>query len=188
MLRTTLPTLSPRSGLPTSSRSSFYIDFILNNQFKTPWARLPLNVLGEFIVNPEAKSHPLGSNGAVRTDLGSQNKAYMVDVSIGQQKNKNDIQVGYAWNRIEQDAVLAAFVESDQRTQTNVVAKPNLRSVEGPQQYDRLVHLLVRAYAQHLSAERHQVTWSCTGSGRCKAEPYAIRSDLHVLRSVRPEA
>ena len=45
----------------------------------------------------------------------------MVDVSLGQQKNKNDIQVGYAWNRIEQDAVLASFVESDQRTQTNVV-------------------------------------------------------------------
>jgi hypothetical protein len=51
----------------------------------------------------------------------SQNKAYMADISIGQQKNKNDIQVGYAWNRIEQDAVLAAFVESDQRTQTSVL-------------------------------------------------------------------
>jgi hypothetical protein len=63
----------------------------------------------------------LGSNGAIRPDLGSQNKAYMVDVSIGQQKNKNDIQVGYAWNRIAQDAVLAPFVESDQRTQTNVL-------------------------------------------------------------------
>jgi hypothetical protein len=98
-----------------------YVDFILNNQFKTPSARLPLNVLGEFIVNPEAKAHPLGSNGAVRTDLGSQNKAYMVDVSLGQQKNRNDIQVGYAWNRIAQDAVLAPFVESDQRTQTNVI-------------------------------------------------------------------
>jgi hypothetical protein len=98
-----------------------YVDFILNNQFKTPSARLPLNLLGEFIVNPEAKAHPLGSNGAVRNDLGSQNKAYMLDVSLGQQKNKNDIQVGYAWNRIAQDAVLASFVESDQRTQTNVI-------------------------------------------------------------------
>jgi hypothetical protein len=82
---------------------------------------LPLNVLGEFLVNPEAASHPLGSNGAFRPDLGSQNKAYMVDVSLGQQKNKNDIQFGYAFNRIDQDAVLSPFVESDQRTQTNVV-------------------------------------------------------------------
>ena len=82
---------------------------------------MPLNLLLEFIDNPEAKSHPLGSDGAVRNDLGSQNKAYMADISIGQQKNKNDLQFGYAWNRIEQDAVLAAFVESDQRTQTNVL-------------------------------------------------------------------
>jgi hypothetical protein len=108
-------------GTPHFFSQFLPIDFILNNQFKTPSARLPLNILGEFIVNPEAKSHPLGSNGAVRSDLGSQNMAYMVDVSLGQQKNKNDIQVGYAWNRIDQDAVLSAFVESDQRTQTNVV-------------------------------------------------------------------
>ena len=108
-------------GTPHFFSQYLPIDFILNNQFKTPSARLPLNLLGEFIVNPEAKAHPLGSNGAVRADLGSQNKAYKIDVSIGQQKNKNDIQVGYAWNRIEQDAVLASFVESDQRTQTNVV-------------------------------------------------------------------
>jgi hypothetical protein len=108
-------------GTPHFYSQFLYADFILNNQFKTPWARLPFNVLGEFIENPQAKAHPLGSTGAVRNDLGSQNKAYMVDVSIGQQKNKNDIQVGYAWNRIEQDAVLASFVESDQRTQTNVL-------------------------------------------------------------------
>ena len=108
-------------GTPHFFSQFLPVDFILNNQFKTPSARLPLNILGEFIVNPEAKSHPLGSNGAVRNDLGSQNMAYMVDVSLGQQKNKNDIQVGYAWNRIDQDAVLSAFVESDQRTQTNVV-------------------------------------------------------------------
>ena len=99
----------------------FYADFILNNQFKTPSARLPLNLLLELIDNPQAKDHPLGSAGQVRTDLGSQNKAYMADISLGQQKNKNDLQVGYAWNRIDQDAVLAPFVESDQRTQTNVL-------------------------------------------------------------------
>jgi Putative porin len=108
-------------GTPHFFSQFLPIDFILNNQFKTPWARLPLNVLGEFIINPEAASHPLGSSGNFRADLASQNKAYMVDVSIGQQRNKNDVQVGYAWNRIEQDAVLASFVESDQRTQTNVL-------------------------------------------------------------------
>ena len=108
-------------GTPHFYSQFLYADFILNNTFKTPWARLPINLLGEFIDNMQAKDHPLGSNGAVRNDLGSQNKAYMGDISIGQQKTKNDIQVGYAWNRIAQDAVIAQFVESDQRTQTNVV-------------------------------------------------------------------
>jgi len=98
-----------------------YADFIINNQIKTPAARFPVNLLLEYLVNPQAQDHPLGSTGAVRTDLGSQNKAYMVDFSLGQQRNKNDLQFGYAWNRIEQDAVIAAFVESDQRTQTNVL-------------------------------------------------------------------
>src|SRR5713226_5792146 len=40
-----------------------YADFILNNQFKTPSARLPLNLLLEFIDNPDAKPHPLDSKG-----------------------------------------------------------------------------------------------------------------------------
>jgi hypothetical protein len=108
-------------GTPHFWSQFLYTDFILNNQFKTPSARLPVNLLLEFIDNPQAKDHPLGSNGAVRNDLGSQNKAYMADISLGQQRNKNDLQVGYAWNRIDQDAVLAPFVESDQRTQTNVL-------------------------------------------------------------------
>jgi hypothetical protein len=36
-------------------------------------------------------------------------------------KNKNDVQFGYAYLRQEQDAVLAAFSESDQRAPTNIV-------------------------------------------------------------------
>jgi hypothetical protein len=109
------------AGGPHFYSQFLYADFILNNQIKTPSARFPVNLLLEFLTNPQAKDHPLGATGAVRTDLGSQKNAYMVDASIGQQRNKNDLQFGYAWNRIEQDAVLAAFVESDQRTQTNVV-------------------------------------------------------------------
>jgi hypothetical protein len=44
-----------------------------------------------------------------------------LDFSVGQTKNKNDIQVGYAWYREEQDAAIASFVESDQRAPTNVL-------------------------------------------------------------------
>jgi len=98
-----------------------YADFILNNQIKTPLARLPINLLLEFEDNLDAASHPLDATGKVMTDLSSQNKEYGVDFSVGQLKNKNDIQIGYAWLRQEQDSVLASFNESDQRAPTNIL-------------------------------------------------------------------
>ena len=98
-----------------------YADFILNNQIKTGMARLPINLLLEFEDNLNAENHPLDSKGNIMLGLGSQNKEYGADFSIGQTKNKNDIQVGYAWLRQEQDSVIASFAESDQRAPTNIL-------------------------------------------------------------------
>lgn len=98
-----------------------YADFILSNQIQTGLTRLPLNLLLEFLDNLDAEAHPLNTKGAVMSTLGSQNKEYGVDFSVGQVKNKNDIQVGYAWYREEQDAAIASFVESDQRAPTNIL-------------------------------------------------------------------
>jgi hypothetical protein len=98
-----------------------YADFILNNQIKTPLARLPINLLLEFEDNLDAESHPLDATGKVMPGLGSQNKEYGADFNVGQLKNKNDIQIGYAWLRQEQDSVIASFVESDQRAPTNIL-------------------------------------------------------------------
>ena len=98
-----------------------YVDFILNNQIQDGLARLPVNLLLEFLDNPDASAHPLGAKGNVLTNLGSQNKEYGFDFSLGQTKNKNDVQFGYAWYREEQDAAIASFVESDQRAPTNIL-------------------------------------------------------------------
>lgn len=107
-----------------------YADLILNNQFKTSLKRLPLNLLLEYENNLNAASHPFDytvagavpdPSAAEATKLGKQSHAYLADISIGQQKSKGDIQVGYAWLRQEQDAVLASFAESDQRAPTNVL-------------------------------------------------------------------
>ncbi len=105
-----------------------YADLILNNQFKTGKARLPLNLLLEFEDNLNAAAHPydytatgVQATSAPNTALGSQSKAYMFDISLGQQKKKNDIQFGYAFEREEQDAVIASWGESDQRSPTNVL-------------------------------------------------------------------
>jgi hypothetical protein len=119
-----------------------YADVILNNTFKTPAARFPINLVLEYEDNLNAADHPFTtssrsgcvSNGgtppvitcttsqpAVNTSLGSQSHAYLVDLSVGQQRNKGDIQVGYAWARQEQDSVIASFNESDQRAPTNIL-------------------------------------------------------------------
>ena len=106
------------------------LDFILNNTIKTGVARFPVNLLLEFEDNLDAAAHPL-SNAAVSgnsalsfpvlTNLKSQNKEYGFDLSVGQTKNKNDVQFGYSWYRQEQDSVLASIAESDQRAPTNIL-------------------------------------------------------------------
>jgi len=119
-----------------------YADFVLNNTFKTPSARFPINLLLEYENNLNASDHPFTtearsgcvsdggtppvitcttSQPAVNTSLGKQSHTYLVDFSIGQQKNKGDLQIGYAFLREEQDAAIASFAESDQRAPTNIV-------------------------------------------------------------------
>jgi hypothetical protein len=107
-----------------------YADLILNNQFKTPWSRLPVNLLLEYENNLNASAHPFDftvkglvpdPGAATRKDLGSQSHVYLADISIGQQKNRGDIQVGYAFLRHEQDATITAFNESDQRAPSNIL-------------------------------------------------------------------
>jgi hypothetical protein len=107
-----------------------YADLILNNTFKTKWSRLPVNLLVEYENNLNASEHPfdftvkgkVADPGAVtRQDLGKQSHVYYADISVGQQKNRGDIQVGYAWLRHEQDATIASFNESDQRAPSNIL-------------------------------------------------------------------
>jgi multidrug efflux pump subunit AcrA (membrane-fusion protein) len=90
-----------------------YADFINTINVKTPWEKLPLNILLEYEQNLDAATSVVTGT--------KQDKSYGIDLSMGQTKKKNDIQFGYAFLRQEQDAVLASFNESDQRAPTNVV-------------------------------------------------------------------
>lgn len=118
---------------PHFASGFLYADFILNNQFKTPFKRLPLNIVAEYENNLDAVAHPqsnpdLGTPTVPGTGLttsytalGKQSHAYLLDVSVGQTVKKGDFQVGYAWLRQEQDSAIASFVESDQRAPTNIL-------------------------------------------------------------------
>lgn len=98
-----------------------YADLILTNQLKTGLSRFPLNLVLEYENNLKAAAHPLDSKGNVITSIGSQNQAYLGEISIGQIKNKNDLQFGYGFWRSGQDSILATFSESEQRAATNII-------------------------------------------------------------------
>jgi hypothetical protein len=108
-------------GVPHFYSGYNYADFIINNQFQDGLPRLPINLLAEFLDNLDAESHPLGTKEQILYNLGSQNKEYGFDFSLGQVRNRNDVQFGYSWWREEQDAAIASFVESDQRAPTNIL-------------------------------------------------------------------
>jgi Putative porin len=114
-------TFTGPDGKPHFASKFLYGDVILNNQVKTGISRLPLNLLLEAEQNLRAAGHPLSSTGAVLTSVGRQSHVYLVDASLGQLKNKNDVQFGYSFWRQEQDSVLASFTESDQRAATNII-------------------------------------------------------------------
>ena len=84
-----------------------YSDLIINNVFKTGMAKFPFNLLAEYEDNLNAASN--------------RSHAYYVDASLGQTKNVNDVQFGYAFIRQEEDSVISSFNESDQRAPTNSV-------------------------------------------------------------------
>ncbi len=107
-----------------------YADLILNNQFKTGMARLPINLILEYENNLNAAAHPFDFTvknavpdpvGAANKSLGKQSHAYMADISVGQQRKKNDFQLGYSFLRQEQDSVISSWAESDQRAPTNIL-------------------------------------------------------------------
>ncbi len=104
-----------------------YSDLIVGGQVKTgtgKWStRLPLNFTAEYLDNLRAASTvpTVDSTGKVTTvTKGSQGVAYYFEASVGQNRNKGDIQFGYAFNHQEQDSAIAAFTESDQRAPTNI--------------------------------------------------------------------
>ncbi len=98
-----------------------YADLIVNNQIKTGTERFLVNLVLEYEDNLKAASHPLSSTGAMLSSLGSQGKAYLGDLSVGQNKTKGDLQFGYSFWRVEQDAIIASWAESDQRAPTNIL-------------------------------------------------------------------
>lgn len=95
-------------------RSRFlYGDAILDTSVDTGMARLPWRVVLEYLQNMRAAISD--------SRFGRQSHLYKAETYLGQLKSKGDYQFGYGFWRQEQDSVLAAFDESDQRAPTNIL-------------------------------------------------------------------
>jgi len=107
------------AGTGAAQRRAFisgfeYANFIWDNTILTPWTHFPWHVTAEYEQNLRARRSAVAPS--------RQNKGYWFDTNIGAQKQRNDVQIGYNWMRIEQDAVISQFNESELRAPTNVLA------------------------------------------------------------------
>lgn len=103
-----------------------YSDLILDTTINTG-TRWPVRLTLEYLDNLNAVAHPFVcansscSTTVVATKLGRQAHVYKAEATFGQLKKPGDLQFTYGWWRQEQDSVLAAFDESDQRAPTNII-------------------------------------------------------------------
>ncbi len=124
----TFTTVDSKGNVTQHFLSGFlYSDFIIAAQIKTGEgklsSKLPVNYTFEYLNNLRAAGNvPTVDKGGLVTNIveGKQNKAFYFEASLGQNRNKGDIQIGYAFNHQEQDSAIASFNESDQRAPTNI--------------------------------------------------------------------
>ncbi|MCI0348696.1 MAG: putative porin [Acidobacteriales bacterium] len=107
------------TGTGSGQRRAFvsgfeYAGATLDTNIKTPFAKWPVRILLDYNYNLDAKLN--GNNSPSKQD-----RAYWIEASVGQTRNKNDLQFGYSFTRIEQDALISQFNESDLRAATNVL-------------------------------------------------------------------
>ena len=84
-----------------------YSDLILDTNVKTPWNRWPVRLLLEYEKNLNA--------------ISNQDTGLVGAIGFGQTKEKNDLRFEYMFARIEQDAMISQFNESDSRAATNLL-------------------------------------------------------------------
>jgi hypothetical protein len=92
------------------------LDLIGRFDIDTGWARWPLTLQLDFVSN----TRPC-ANVSVATCNPSDRSGWWAEVQFGKTQEKNDLNVGYTFIRIEREAVLAAFNFSDLRQPTNVI-------------------------------------------------------------------
>jgi hypothetical protein len=92
------------SGTKIYAYKFIYLDTIMKLDLDTS-PRFPTTILYNFVNNTRGPSERSG---------------YWTELTVGRQKQAKDIQFNYTFARIEKDAVISAFNESDLRASTNL--------------------------------------------------------------------
>ncbi|PYT50416.1 MAG: hypothetical protein DMG44_06735 [Acidobacteria bacterium] len=140
-LVTGLPvTTTTATGVKTITNAQFaskfgLLDAIARFDIKTPYARLPLVVLGDYVQNTRACANvgnlpALGTTTTAATIttvtraggacFSRERRGYWLEGRIGRQSEAKDIQFAYTRMFIEREAVMGAFNFSDLRQNSNV--------------------------------------------------------------------
>ena len=99
-----------------------------------------------------------------------------MESAFGDVKEKGDLQIGYSWGRIEQDAVLAAFNESEMRAGSNLLQNRMLVAYQAQHN--------VTAQFSGGSGEHSTATWRmrrCAGLKAGVQEPYVKRFQMDLI-------
>ena len=110
------------SGQVVGYASRFlYLDTVATIGINTGHPRWPVNVTLNFVNNTRAQTIiQNGTAAPTGTAHNPERSAYLADFQFGRLSEKKDIQFGYIYTRIERDAVIGAFTESDMRAGTNI--------------------------------------------------------------------
>ncbi len=110
------------SGQVVGYASRFlYLDTLAVIGINTGYSRWPVNINLNFVNNTRAQTIIQNNTAApTGTAHNRERSAYLADFQFGRLNEKKDIQFGYIYTRIERDAVIGAFTESDMRAGTNI--------------------------------------------------------------------
>jgi hypothetical protein len=99
-----------------------YLDWITTMGINTAYAKWPINLTFDFLNNTRAtRIIQIGTAAPTGTAHNNERTAYMAEITLGRMSEQKDVQFGYSFFRIERDALITAFNESDLRAGSNLL-------------------------------------------------------------------
>jgi len=98
-----------------------YLNWVTTLGIATPYAKYPVNLTFDFNNNVRA-TRVIQRGTAVPTGVAHNNErsAYWAEIQVGRQSEQKDFQFGWVFARVERDALITAFNESDFRAGSNL--------------------------------------------------------------------